>query len=125
MNWRFSPELEGEPAGWSGETFSTARLALEAGRLQYDGVVYTAWVEAQDYAALMAPVSTELAEMRESAAVRGADTACFEHITDQQARVLDGLLRRAMKNWEQWLPIEARSTVQKIENVERHEPQAR
>lgn len=124
MNWRFSPELEGEPAGWSGEAFPTAREARAAGRLQYDGVLYTAWVEAQDYAALMAPVSAELAEMREAAAARGADTECFEQLTDAQTRVLEGLLRRAMKNWEAWLPLAARSTVQKIENVERHEPPA-
>lgn len=122
MNWRFSPELEGAPAGWSGQAYGTAREALAEGRLQFDGVLYTAWVEAQDYAALMPPIHAALAEMREGAAERGSDTECFEQLTDGHAAVLEGLLRKTVKNWEQWLPAGARSTVQKIENVERHEP---
>lgn len=122
MSWRYSAELGGAPAGWSTRSFATSREALRAGRddLGDDEVVWTAWVSSRSYADQRPPATVMLAEMRERAAERGADTSCFDLLEAGDVRVLDDLLRRTLENWERWLPEGKRSAIVVVENVEKH-----
>ena len=145
MSWRHSAELysggvdergdpvaghTGEPAGWSTERYKSAREALQAGRAEYGGdmPVWVAWVVEQSYAMqLLPPVAQVMADAKERAAERGADTSCFVAVTDADRRVLEDMLRKTVANWEQWLVSGAegaakRSTVVIVENQERHLP---
>ncbi len=138
MSWRHSAEFRedgsavglGEPAGWSTEQYKSAREALQAARAAYgdDVPVWTAWVVEQSYAMqLLPPVAQLLADAKERAAERGADTSCFDALTDEDKRVLGDMLRRTVANWEQWLVsgpdgASKRSTVVIVENQERHLP---
>lgn len=145
MSWRHSAEFlvdvrqdgsavgTGEPAGWSSERYKSAREALQAAWATYGGdvPVWTAWVVEQSYAMqLLPPVAQLMADAKERAAERGADTACFDALTDEDKRVLADMLRKTVANWEQWLvsgPDGAakRSTVVIVENQERHVPRTR
>lgn len=125
-HWRFSPELNGEPAGWSGR-YATSTEARAAGQALYEGVIYTGYVVEMGYAEQLPPARDLLAEMKERAAEGGADTNCFDALTEADVAVLEDLLRRTLTNWEKWLVggengEAKRSGVVLISNVERHEP---
>lgn len=103
MNWRFSPDVDGEPVMWSEEAFPNKRAALQAGRASFDGPIWIGWVLIQDYAAQMPSAVQLLAEMKERAAERGADTSCFDMLDDDDRAMLQKVLEGTVRNWEDWL----------------------
>jgi len=128
MSWKYSPEIGGEPAGWSAEGLKSSRQALEVGRARYEGaVVWTAWVMELPYAAQMPTARSLLVDAKESAAERGGDVSSFDSLTDGDIGVLQDMLNKTVTNWEKWLAEGPnsqgkKSTVVIVENRMRHEP---
>jgi hypothetical protein len=122
MSFRYSADLDGEPAGWSDEGFKNEKAALQRGRAVFDGPVWIAWVTTQDYSAMFPTPGALLADLKERAAELGADVSCFDALTDADKDVLAQLVTRTVKNWEQWLPLEKRSTLVIVEKPRLYQP---
>jgi hypothetical protein len=125
-HWKFAPEVSGGPMGWSTDNFGSSRQALEAGRNQFDGPLYTAWVVEMTYAKQLPQATDLLANMKERAAEGGSDVNCFDALLPGDVEILDNMLRRTLSNWEDWLKggkdgQAKASSVILIENLTRHE----
>jgi hypothetical protein len=121
MSFHYAPDMDGQPAGWSEQGYASSKQALAEGRGRLEGRIWVAWVKPKNYAAQLPSARQLLAEMKERAAEAGADTSCFDALTEAQVATLETVLGRTFENWEAWLPAPSKSGVVIVENARRHE----